>query len=66
MTKKMASVIATPDDQERQEAFNMFIAGMTNIEICKAIGLTYTQVLSYRIAFEKRGYGEAKHTTKDS
>ncbi len=54
MTKKMASVVATPDEQEKQEAFNMFMAGMNNIEICKATGLTYTQVLSYRIAFEKK------------
>lgn len=66
MTKKAASVAATPDDQEKQEVFNMLTAEMTNVEICKAAGLAYTQVLAYRIAFEKRGHGEAKHTTQNS
>ena len=66
MTKKAASVAATPDDQEQQEVFNMFIAGMNNIEVCKATGLACTQVKFYRIAFEKRGYGETKYSIKNS
>lgn len=54
MTKKMASIGANPDVEEKQEVFNMLASDMTNIEISKATGLTYTQVLAYRISFEKK------------
>lgn len=46
-----ASVV---NKEEEQEVFNMFAAGMVNVEICKATGLTYNQVMAYRIVYEKR------------
>lgn len=66
MTKKMASIVANPDVEEKQEVFNMLASDMTNIEISKATGLTYAQVLAYRIAFEKRCNREVKHSIKNS
>lgn len=39
---------------EQQEIFNMFAANMVNVDICKATGLTYNQVMDYRIRYEKR------------
>ncbi|ADZ82671.1 hypothetical protein Clole_0939 [Cellulosilyticum lentocellum DSM 5427] len=37
----------------------MFVANMVNVDICKATGLTYNQVMDYRIRYEKRCHGEA-------
>lgn len=51
-----ASVV---NKEEEQEVFNMFVAGMVNVEVCKATGLTYSQVVAYRIAHEKRCKDEA-------
>lgn len=42
------------NEAEQQEVFNMFAANMVNIDICKATGLTYNQVVAYRIEYEKR------------
>lgn len=44
---------------EQQEIFNMFEANMVNVDVCKATGLTYNQVMDYRIRYEKRCHGEA-------
>ena len=42
------------NEAEQQEVFNMFVANMVNVDICKATGLTYNQVMAYRLAYEKR------------
>lgn len=42
------------NEAEQQEVFNMFAANMVNIDICRATGLTYNQVMAYRLAYEKR------------
>jgi hypothetical protein len=42
------------NEEEQQEVFNMFAANMVNVDICKATGLTYNQVMDYRIRYEKR------------
>ena len=42
------------NEAEKQEVFNMFAANMVNVDICKATGLTYNQVMDYRIRYEKR------------
>lgn len=47
------------NEEEQQEVFNMFAANMVNVDICKATGLTYNQVMDYRIRYEKRCHGEA-------
>lgn len=46
------------NEEEQQEVFNMFAANMVNVDICKATGLTYNQVMDYRIRYEKRCRGE--------
>lgn len=46
------------NEEEQQEVFNMFAANMVNVDICKATGLTYNQVMVYRIRYEKRCRGE--------
>ena len=42
------------NEADQQEVFNMFVANMVNVDICKATGLTYNQVMAYRLAYEKR------------
>lgn len=44
------------NEEEQQEVFNMFAANMVNVDICKATGLTYNQVMDYRIRYEKRSH----------
>lgn len=44
------------NEAEQQEVFNMFVANMINVDICKATGLTYNQVMAYRLAYEKRSH----------
>ncbi len=42
------------NEAEQQEVFNMFASRMKDIDVCKATGLTYNQVVDYRKCYRKR------------
>ena len=39
---------------EKKEIFDLIKKDLTNLEIADIAGISYTEVLSYRIAYEKR------------
>ena len=53
-SKKITPSEARMEFEKKNEAYSLIKSGLCNIEIAEIMGITYSEVLAYRISYERR------------